>query len=130
MARYGAVECFCRLSYNLPKVCMAGHKRSRFVPDRPEKGPTMNSGSTVLTVLRQARELLVSGETPCIISAISSLKGQSSSRTRDLAYFAVMETMMLGGAETTISSLAQPENQANALRMIEDTIKRMTSTLH
>ena len=90
----------------------------------------MNSGSTVLTVLRQARELLVSGETPCIISAISSLKGQSSSRTRDLAYFAVMETMMLGGVEPTISLLAQPENQANALRMIEATIKRMTSTLH
>jgi hypothetical protein len=90
----------------------------------------MNSGSTVLAVLRRARELLVSGETPCIISAISSLKGQSSSRTRDLAYFAIMETMMLGGAETTISLLAQPENQANALRMVEATIKRMTSTLH
>jgi hypothetical protein len=90
----------------------------------------MNSGSTVLTVLRQARELLVSGQTPCIISAISSLKEQSSGRTRDLAYFAVMETMTIGGAETTISLLAQPENQANALRMIEATIKRMTSTLH
>jgi hypothetical protein len=90
----------------------------------------MNSGWTVLAVLRQARELLVSGETPCIISAISSLKGQSSSRTRDLAYFAIMETMMLGGAETTISLLAQPENQANALRMVEAAIERMTSTLH
>jgi hypothetical protein len=90
----------------------------------------MNSGSTVLTVLRQARELLVSGKTPCIISAISSLKEQSSGRTRDLAYFAVMETMMLGGAETTISLLAQPGNQADALRTIEATIKRMTSARH
>jgi N-acetylmuramic acid 6-phosphate (MurNAc-6-P) etherase len=90
----------------------------------------MNSGSTVLSVLREARELLASGKTPCIISAISSLKEQSSGRTRDLAYFAVMETMMLDGAETTISLLAQPENQANALRMIEATIKRLTSTVH
>ena len=90
----------------------------------------MNSRSNVLAVLRQARELLVSGETPSIISAISSLKEQSSGRTRDLAYFAVMETMMLGGGESTISLLAQPENQADALRMIEATIKRMTSTLH
>jgi hypothetical protein len=90
----------------------------------------MNSGSTVLTLLRQARELLVSGTTPCIISAISSLREQSSGRTRDLAYFAVMDTMMLGGAETTISLLAQPQDQAKALRMIDDTIKRITSTLH
>jgi hypothetical protein len=90
----------------------------------------MNSGSTVLTVLRQARELLVSGTTPSIISAISTLKEQSSGRTRDLAYFAIMETMMLGGAETTISLLAQPQNQANALKMIDATIKRVTSTLH
>ena len=37
---------------------------------------------------------------------------------------------MLGGAETTISLLAQTKNQANALTMIEATIKRMTSTLH
>jgi hypothetical protein len=90
----------------------------------------MNSGSTVLTVLRQARDLLAGGKTPCIISAISSLKEHSSGRTRDLAYFAVMETMMLGGAEATISLLDQPRDQANALRAIDDTIKRMTSTLH
>jgi N-acetylmuramic acid 6-phosphate (MurNAc-6-P) etherase len=90
----------------------------------------MNSGSTVLSVLREARELLASGKTPCIISAISSLKEQSSGRTRDLAYFAVMETMMLDGAEATISLLAQPENQAHALRMVEATIKRLTSTVH
>jgi hypothetical protein len=90
----------------------------------------MNSGSTVLTLLRQARELLVSGTTPSIISAISTLKEQSSGRTRDLAYFAIMETMMLGGAETTISLLAQPQNQANALKVIDATIKRVTSTLH
>jgi hypothetical protein len=90
----------------------------------------MNSGSTVLSVLRQARELLLDGNTPCIISAISSLKEESSGRTRDLAYYAIMETMMLGGVETTISLLAQPENQANALRMIEATIKRLTSTVH
>jgi hypothetical protein len=41
-----------------------------------------------------------------------------------------METMMLGGAEATISLLDQPRDQANALRAIDDTIKRMTSTLH
>ena len=109
---------------------MAGRKTKPGHTRPAGKGATMNSGSTVLTVLRQARELLVSGEPLCIISAISSLKGQTSSRTRDLAYFAVMETMMLEGAEITISLLAQPENQANALRMIEATIKRMTSTLH
>ena len=90
----------------------------------------MHAGATVLTVLRQARDLLVTGEAPCIISAISSLKEQTSGRTRDLAYFAVMETMMLGGAETTISLLAQPQNQADALSMIDATIKRMTPTLH
>lgn len=90
----------------------------------------MSSAATVLTVLREARDLLLSGKTPCIISAISSLREQASGRTRDLAYFAVMETMMLGGVEATISSLAQPESQANALRMIDATIKRMTPTLH
>src|SRR5689334_14948095 len=91
-----------------------------------KRGIAVNSGSTVLTILRQARELLVSGKTSCIISAISSLKEQSSGRTRDLAYFAIMETMMLGGAETTISLLAKRDDQANALRMIEATIMRMT----
>jgi len=64
------------------------------------------------------------------ISAISSLKEQSSGCTRDLAYFAVMEPMTLGSAETTISLLAQPENPANALRMIEATIKWMPWTVH
>jgi hypothetical protein len=89
----------------------------------------MNSGS-VLSALREARVLLLAGEALCIMSAIKALKEQSSGRTRDLAYFAVMETMMLSGAEATISSLAQPDNPTNALRMIEATIKRITSSLH
>jgi hypothetical protein len=95
-----------------------------------EKGQTMNSGSTVLAVLRRGRELLASGQSVGIISTISSLRDQASGRTRDLAYFALMDTLLLSGGEASISLLAEPESRAGALKLFDDTIRRITATLH
>ena len=90
----------------------------------------MNSGTTVLAVLRQARELLASGQTVGIISAISSLRDHASGRMRDLAYFALLDTLLLSGAEASIAMLAEPEGRPKAIALFDDTIRRIASTLH
>jgi hypothetical protein len=90
----------------------------------------MNSGSTVLTVLRSARERLANGQSAGIMSAVSSLRDQASGRVRDLAYFALLDTLLLRGGEASISLLAEPGSRARAVALFDDTIRRISSTLH
>jgi hypothetical protein len=90
----------------------------------------MNSGTTVLGVLRKARELVASGQSVGIISAIGSLRDHASGRVRDLAYFALLDTLLLSGAEASIARLAEPESRPRAIALFDDTIRRITSTLH
>jgi hypothetical protein len=90
----------------------------------------MNSGTTVLAVLRKARELLASGQSAGVISAIGSLRDHASARVRDLAYFALLDTLLLSGGEASIAMLAEADSRPEAIELFDDTIRRITSTLH
>jgi hypothetical protein len=65
-----------------------------------------------------------------IIDAISSLKSEASGPTRDLAYYAILDTMMMTKGEASISVLSGSDAQDSALELFDATIRRITSTLH
>jgi hypothetical protein len=65
-----------------------------------------------------------------IIEAISSLKDEASGPTRDLAYFAVLETASLGKGDGSLSLLACSQDEGTAIELFDATIKRIVSTLH
>ncbi|HEX2725095.1 MAG TPA: hypothetical protein VHN20_04675 [Beijerinckiaceae bacterium] len=90
----------------------------------------MNSAWTVLAVLKNARELLASGQSNEIISAIASLREHADGRVRDLAYFALLDTRLINGGEASIALLAEPDSRSEALELFDDTIRRITSALH
>ena len=90
----------------------------------------MKPGWSVLAVLRKARELLASGQSAGVIATISSLREQTSGRVRDLAYFALLDTLLLSGGEASIAALDEPESPAEILDLFDDTIKRISSALH
>ena len=90
----------------------------------------MENRTTVLGLLRKARDLVSTRQHPGIIEAISSLKGEASGPTRDLAYYALLETMMMKKGEVSISVLCQPDVQDEAVELFNATIRRITSTLH
>jgi hypothetical protein len=90
----------------------------------------MENRITVLGVLRKARDLVSTREHPGIIEAISSLKSEASGPTRDLAYYAILDTMMLTKGEASIAVLSGPDAQDSALELFDATIRRITSTLH
>jgi len=89
----------------------------------------MNAVTTVVGVLRKARDLVSSGQQLDIITAISSLKEEASAPTRDLAYYALLETLM-GKGEASLSALGNPDHQDATVALFDATIRRMTSTLH
>ena len=90
----------------------------------------MDHRTTVLGVLRKARELVSNREHPGIIEAISSLKGEASGRTRDLAYYAILETMMMNRGGASIAVLSAPEARDGTVELFDATIRRITAKLH
>jgi hypothetical protein len=94
------------------------------------KGQAMEHRTTVLGLLRKARDLVSTRQHPGIIEAISSLKGEASGRTRDLAYYALLETMMMSKGEASISVLCETDAQGDAVELFDATIRRIASTLH
>ena len=90
----------------------------------------MNTHATVLGLLRKARDLVSTGQQIGVIEAISSLKEEASGPMRDKAYYALLETAMIGKGEASLSVLVNPDCPDAALQLFDATIRRITSTLH
>jgi hypothetical protein len=86
--------------------------------------------TTVLGVLKKACDLVGSGQSLGIIEAISSLRDQTSGRTRDLAYYAVLETAMASRGNASLAMLASAEQKDSAMELLQATIRRIMSALH
>lgn len=84
---------------------------------------------TVLSLLQKARALVGAGEHAGIIDAISALKSEASGPKRDLAYYAVLQTVSEGRGETGMASLSAASRDA-AMALLDATIRRITSKLH
>jgi hypothetical protein len=84
--------------------------------------------TTVLGVLKKACDLVGSGQSLGIIEAISSLRDQASGRTRDLAYYAVLETAMVSRGDASLAMLA--DQKEPAMELLQATIRRIMSALH
>ncbi len=89
----------------------------------------MDNQTTVLSILKKARDLVDAGQHVGIIEAISALKAEASGPKRDLAYYAVLETASTGRGEAGMSALSAASRDA-AMELLDATIKRMTSKLH
>lgn len=89
----------------------------------------MDTQTTVLGLLKKARDLVDAGEYTGIIEAISALRHEASGPKRDLAYYAVLDTASSGHADTGISTLSAASREAT-MALLDATIKRMTSKLH
>jgi hypothetical protein len=92
-------------------------------------GQTMDTRTTVLGLLRRARDLVDAGQHVSIIESISALKNEASSPKRDLAYYAVLETACANRGEAGISALSAASREA-AMALLDATIKRIASKLH
>jgi hypothetical protein len=90
----------------------------------------MESRTTVLGLLRKARDLVSTGRQAGIIEAISSLQHEASGPTRDLAYYALLDTVTLRECDASIAVLSRPERQEIAVELLDATIRRIASTLH
>ncbi len=90
----------------------------------------MDNRTTVLGVLRRACDLLDQGQHPGIIEAISSLREEASGRTRDLAYYAVLETAATDRSDASLATLTGADRKEPALALLKATIRRMTAGLH
>ncbi|WP_114944959.1 hypothetical protein [Microvirga calopogonii] len=86
--------------------------------------------TTVIGVLRTACDLVGTGQFPGIIEAISSLRDQASGRTRDLAYYAVLETAMVSRGDASLAMLAGEDGTESTIELLEATIRRIMSALH
>ena len=86
--------------------------------------------TTVLGILKKACDLVGSGQSLGIIEAISSLRDQTSGRTRDLAYYAVLETAMASRGDASLAMLAGAEQKDSAMELLQATIRRIMSALH
>jgi len=86
--------------------------------------------TTVLGVLRKACDLVGSGRSPGIIEAISSLRDEASGRTRDLAYYAILETAMVSRGDASLAMLADSDQTESAIELLQSTIRRLMSALH
>ncbi|WP_262027897.1 hypothetical protein [Microvirga sp. Mcv34] len=86
--------------------------------------------TTVLGVLKKACDLVGSGQSLGIIEAISSLRDQTSGRTRDLAYYAVLETAMVSRGDASLTTLSCNDRRESAIELLEATIRRIVSALH
>ena len=89
----------------------------------------MDKQTTVLGILKKARDLVDAGQYAGIIEAISALEGEASGPKRDLAYYAVLETASASRGEVGISALASASRDA-AMALLDATIRRMTAKLH
>jgi len=89
----------------------------------------MDNQTTVLSILKKARNLVDAGQHVGIIEAISALKAEASGPKRDLAYYAVLETASMSRGEAGMSALSAASRDA-AMALLDATIKRMTSKLH
>ncbi|UVF18678.1 hypothetical protein HPT29_019625 [Microvirga terrae] len=85
---------------------------------------------TVLGVLKKACDLVGSGQSLGIIEAISSLRQEASGRTRDLAYYAVLETAMASPGDASLAMLASGDRTESAIELLQATIRRMMAALH
>jgi hypothetical protein len=90
----------------------------------------MSSHTTILGVLRKACDLVDNGQHLGIIDAISSLRDEASGRTRDLAYYAVLETATIGRGGASLAMLASDDGQESAIELLQATIRRIMSGLH
>jgi len=90
---------------------------------------TMDNQTTVLSLLKKARDLVDAGQYSGIIEAISALKAEASGPKRDLAYYAVLETASAGRGEVGMTALSAASRDAT-MALLDATIKRMTSKLH
>ncbi|MGO4523635.1 hypothetical protein AB4097_02090 [Microvirga sp. 2MCAF35] len=86
--------------------------------------------TTVIGVLRKACDLVGSGESLGILEAISSLRDQTSGRTRDLAYYAVLETAMVSRGDASLAMLSADDRTESTIELLEATIRRIMSALH
>jgi hypothetical protein len=86
--------------------------------------------TTVVGVLRKAADLVGGGQSLGIIEAISSLREEASGRTRDLAYYAVLETAMVSRGDSSLAMLASDGRKESAIELLQTTIRRLMSTLH
>jgi hypothetical protein len=89
----------------------------------------MDTPTTVLGLLRKARELVDAGQHAGIIEAISALKDEASGPKRDMAYYAVLETASADRGEAGISALSAASREAT-MALLDATIRRITSKLH
>ncbi|MXQ10088.1 hypothetical protein [Microvirga makkahensis] len=89
----------------------------------------MDNQTTVLNILKKARDLVNSGYHADVLEAISALKADASGPKRDLAYYAVLETAAEGRGEVGLSDLSAASRDA-AMALLDATIRRMTSKLH
>jgi hypothetical protein len=80
--------------------------------------------------LKKARELISTGQYDGIIAAISSLHGEASGRTRDLAYYALLETVGMVRGDASISMLSGHAQSEMIVEVFDATIKRITASLH
>jgi hypothetical protein len=90
----------------------------------------MTSSTTVLGLLRKARDLVSTGRQAGIIEAISSLQAEASGPLRDLAYFALLDTASLRAGNASLSALASSAQPDDAIELFDATIKRIASKLH
>ncbi|MBQ0823686.1 hypothetical protein KBI52_26195 [Microvirga sp. HBU67558] len=86
--------------------------------------------TTVLGVLKKACDLVGSGQSLGIIEAISSLREEASGRTRDLAYYAVLETAMASRGDASLAMLAGGDRAESAIELLQSTIRRIMAALH
>ena len=86
--------------------------------------------TTVLGLLRKACDLIGSGQSLGIIEAISSLRDQASGRTRDLAYYAVLETAMMDRGDASLAMLTNDDQKESVVELLQATVRRMMSGLH
>ncbi len=90
----------------------------------------MDSYTTVLGVLRKACDLVGNGQHLGIIEAISSLRDEASGRTRDLAYYAVLDTATIDRGDASLALLAGDDQTEPAAALLQATIRRIMSGLH
>jgi hypothetical protein len=90
----------------------------------------MESRTTVLGLLKKARDLVSTGQHAGIIEAISSLHGEASGPTRDLAYYALLDTATLRERDASIAVLSRPDRQDITVELLDATIRRISSKLH
>jgi hypothetical protein len=90
----------------------------------------MELRTTVLGLLKKARDLVCTGQNAGIIEAISSLRAEASGPMRDLAYYALLDTAALGEKDASIAVLSRLDHRETTVELLDATIRRISSKLH